>query len=106
MRMGHFRHRVTIQQQGAGQDAWGAPSAGWSEVVTTWAAIEDQSGADQFSAEHYRADVTHRVRIRYRSGLSPDMRILYDGREFDILHIVNVYERDRQLHLLCKERVN
>ena len=43
--------------------------------------------------------------MRYLSGIVPKMRVKVGSRIFDILSIINVDERNRELQLMCRESV-
>lgn len=105
MRAGELRHRVTIQQKSVTRDSFGAETVSWTDVAVVWAAIEPLQGREFFSAQQVNAEVTTRIRIRYRSGITPAMRVLFGSRAFDIQGIINIEERNRELHLMCKEVV-
>ncbi len=77
MRAGDLRHRVTIQQLTTTRDAEGVTTETWTNVATVWAAVEPLQGREYFQAQAVNAEVTTRVRIRYRAGIVPTMRILF-----------------------------
>ena len=64
-----------------------------STFATRWIAIVPLSGAEQLQAAAAEASVTHRIRMRYTSGLKPKMRIVADDRTFEIMSAV---ERGRR----------
>lgn len=47
--------------------------------------------------------VTHRIRIRYLSGITADMRIEHGSRHFDIRSLINPEERNRMIEILAEE---
>lgn len=98
-----FRHRVTLQQRAADQDEAGQPVDTWKDVATVWGAVEPLRGREYFAAAQVQAEVTTRIRIRYCRGIRPDMRVLYDGRLFNILSVIDPEERHRELQLMCRE---
>lgn len=100
-----FRHRVTIQELVTGQDEAGQPVDTWNDVATVWAAVEPLRGREYFAAAQVQAEVTTSIRIRYRKGIRPDMRVLYDGRLYNINAVIDPQERHRELQLMCKELV-
>jgi len=102
---GQFRHRVSVQQLAGGQDETGQEEAGWAEIAQRWASIEPLSGREFFQGKQLEAEVTVRIRMRYLRGLTPKMRVVYGARAFDVQHVINVEERNRELELLCIERV-
>lgn len=105
MRAGDLHHRVTIQQPVESQNSYGEPIATWQDVATVWAAIEPLQGRERFDAQQVVAQVDTRIRIRYRPGITPKMRVLFGTRVFDIQAVVEPETRRRELQLLCRERV-
>jgi len=106
MRIGDLRHRVTIQKTVETDDELKTPAVNWEDVVTVWAAVEPLSGREYILAHNVNAEITARIRIRYRPGITPGMRVLYKGRVFDIQAVIDVGERHRELHLMCVEVVD
>jgi SPP1 family predicted phage head-tail adaptor len=105
MRAGRLRHRVTIQQRAGTQDSYGQEDDDWNDVDTVWAAVEPLRGREFLEARREGAEVTTRIVTRYRSGITPAMRVSYDSRTFDIVSVINVDERDSELQLMCRELV-
>lgn len=107
MRAGTLRHRVTIQQKAVTRDSYGAEVVTWQDVATTWGAVEPLSGREYLAALQTQAEVTTRIRLRYRSDvtLQPEMRATWTGHVYDILAIVEVETRQREVHLMCREAV-
>lgn len=105
MRAGELRHRVTIQEKQVTHDAEGLSQETWVDVLEARAAIDYLSGREYWSAQAVNAEVSVRVRMRYRQGIVPQMRVAYRGRIFlDILAVIPA-ERDRELQLMCRESV-
>lgn len=102
---GRLHHRVTIQEHVTGQDEFGQPIDTWADVATVWAAVEPLRGREYFAAQQVNAEVTARIRTRYRKGVRPSMRVLYDGRLYDILSVIDPEERHQELQLMCREVV-
>lgn len=109
MLTGKLRHRITIQRLVAGsppQNAVGEPDVAWTDYVPAYASIDPVTGAEPFMAQQQFPKVSHKVRIRYRSGVTADMRVVFGARYFDIKAVLNWGERNRELLLLCEEGVN
>ena len=105
-RAGQLRHRVTIRAPGAPvPDGYGGHTPGPpTEVATVWAAVEPLEGTERLRAMQTQADATHRVRMRYRPGLTAAMDVVHRGRVLEVVSPpINVDERDRELVLLCRE---
>lgn len=100
-----FRHRITLQELVTGQDEAGQPVREWQDVATVWAAVEPLRGREYWAAAQVQSEVTTRIRIRYRSGIRPDMRVLYGGRVFNVTAVIDPEERHVELQLMCREVV-
>jgi SPP1 family predicted phage head-tail adaptor len=103
VRIGKLRHRITIERVTETRDTDGSVIETWSTYVTVQASIEPISGREYFAAQSTQADATHRISLRYLSGIVPKMRVKFGSRIFDILSIINVDERNRELQLMCRE---
>jgi SPP1 family predicted phage head-tail adaptor len=103
---GRRRKLVAIQEPVEGaQDALGQPAITWQLICQSWAAVEPFSGTERFAAGQVQAEVTHRVTILYRIGITPRCRIRFDDRTLQIAMVINREERGRELELLCVERI-
>lgn len=107
MRAGALRHRITIQQKTIGTDAFGGPTETWADVCTVNASIEPLNGRELILAQSVNAETTERIRIRYRSGITAAMRIVFGARLFNITAPpINPEERNRELILMVSEGLN
>lgn len=103
MNPGQLRHRIIIQKQITTQDNFGEQYEEWNDITTVWANINPISGREFFAAETVNSEITHKVRLRYREDIKPDMRISYKGRIFRIESVINEFEKNKVLQLMCKE---
>jgi SPP1 family predicted phage head-tail adaptor len=85
-------------------DEYGQPLDDYVPVATVWAAIEPLRGREYFAVMSEHAEVTTRIRIRYREGIDRTMRVQYRDSEFEILHIIHPEFGRKELQLMCKER--
>lgn len=104
MAAGELKHRIAIQGITRTADGQGGYTEAWSDVVTVWAKIEALSGRELWQAQQVQSAVTHRITIRYRSDITPAMRIKYGARYFNVDAVINPDEGKEQLQLLCKEQ--
>lgn len=106
---GKLRHRVRIQRPVGTRDDYGEPAhanADWETVTTAWAAIEPLSGRELWQARQAQARGDIRVRLRHSAdvaGVDSTHRVLFGARALNIDHVLNLGERDREVHLLCVE---
>lgn len=103
---GTLRHRITIQQAQDTQNSYGEPVPTWITFATVWASIEPLSGRELSTYRSIGGTETHKVTMRYLSGLDLDtMQISYNNRTFSINSISNTEERNYELVLTCTEYV-
>lgn len=105
MRAGELRHRVTIQISTEPQNTYGEGVPIWTTFDNVWAAIEPLSGREYWAAQQENAEVNTRIRIRNKQGITPKMRVSWGNRIYDIMTVIRVNERDREIHLMCREVV-
>jgi SPP1 family predicted phage head-tail adaptor len=109
MEIGNLRQRITIRAKTRTPDDSGGHSEAWSDLATVWAKVENAAGAlgtgsrSLFERMGLQTIYTHRMTIRYRTGIEDYQRVLYDGKEYEIHAIENIGERDEYLRLYCKE---
>ena len=103
MRAGALRHRVALQSVGTTYDDYGDLSDSWSTAASVWAAIDPVSGREKDISGELSGVVTHKIKISYRASVSPQNRITFDSRTFQVESVRNWQERDIYLELLCKE---
>jgi SPP1 family predicted phage head-tail adaptor len=82
---GRLRHRVTIQRPVTVQNiTTGQLSTSWTNVAQNIAAaIEPLSAREFTAAQAMQSEITTRIVIRYRPGLTASMRILHGSRIYN-----------------------
>ena len=81
-----LRHRVIIQQYikgGRDDDGFELPSR-WTQHLKLWAKITPLSTKDLLSAQAADSEVAARMKVRYRTDIDTDMRVIWKGRIFAI----------------------
>lgn len=99
MQAGKLNHRITIQAPVTGQDAFGEPLAGWTDVVTVWACIVDVNGREYLAAAATQNAVQTKITIRHRDGVLPAMRAVHGIHQYNIEAVLT--QRDGSLLLMC-----
>jgi len=107
MNPGKLNRRITIQQLPDNVDQFNTPEPDtvWRDVARVWAAVEPLSGREYIILQNVSAEVTTRIKMRYRPGIKPDMRVLYAGRVYDIHAVLDIEEAHKEMHLMCVERI-
>lgn len=113
---GKLRHRIVISQPTATQDTFGGTQIGQDTVIATvWGSVEALGGRELYAAQQKVSDVTHRITIRWMSGIRALMVCRFEteptgdpllNRFFQIQAVENPDERRHILTLLCIERDN
>lgn len=96
--------RIKFQSPAIGQDEYGAPLTGWTDVATVWASIEDLSGREFIAANATQNGVQTKITIRYRAGVLPAMRAVHGAVVYSIEAVLG--QNRRELLLMCSRGVN
>lgn len=102
--IGKLRHRIVLEQPLRSATEGGAASISWQPIAECFAEVSPQRGREVFESEQISGRVTHRITLRYRAGVSPEMRFRMSARIFEILSVRHVDERGRWLECDCEER--
>lgn len=105
MNTGKKRHPVMLQRATTSRDTFGQTIETWSDVGKVWAAIEPATGREVLTSREVIADVTHKLTTRYRPDVTPQMRVKFGERVFDIQAAFDPDDRGKELLLLCREMV-
>ena len=102
IRPGEMRERVSVQQATPTVNSIGESTLTWTTLKTVWAAVNGVSSSEALVDGQQESRITHRVRLRYISGLKHTDRFLWRGR---ILQIVSLLEyANRSEHVaVCEE---
>jgi SPP1 family predicted phage head-tail adaptor len=102
IRPGEMRERVTVQQATPTVNSIGESTLTWNTLTTVWAAVNGVSSSEALVDGQQESRITHRVRLRYITGLKHTDRFLWRGR---ILQIVSLLEyANRSEHVaVCEE---
>ena len=107
-RVGSLRNKITIQNTDLTTDNHGGFSTGRSTHVTAFAKITPKAGREIFnesSGEKVQNPHTFEFLIRYRSGITTTMRILFGSRTFNIVKINDENDYNNFITLTAVENV-
>lgn len=98
-------HVVTLQEQEHEQDpATGAVSVTWADwLVDEPAEFVPVSGREFIQSAGKQAQVSARATIRWRAGVDPSMRLIFDGRAYNIQAVLPDPSARRWLTLMVSE---
>jgi len=104
-RAGKLRHRIVVETFTETVSNLGEVSRSWSTSTTRWASIKATAHREEERNRQIEDRATHWVTMRHVDGLSPNDRLKYGSRVFNILSVDNVEERDRKMLVRCVEVV-
>lgn len=102
MQAGQLDQQLTLQAPSAARDALGGEVRTWSDVATLWGTVDAITGREVHAAQQLHAEVTLRVRLRYRADITAEHRLMMDGAPLAI-HAVLPVGRHEMLTLLCSQ---
>ena len=111
MNPGKLNKRITIKKLPASQDSFGDQAeitdvSQLDDIATVWASIMPLRGRDLLAAEKFNSEITHRIQIRYRPGITAAILIIFNSRTFKLIGPpINVSEQNVLIELMCKELV-
>ena len=102
MRAGRLDQRVTVEQLVTIGDSWGGTVEAWAPLMSVWAAVEPLVGREYLAAQAAQSEVTARVTMRYRPGITAQDRVIHNGTTYNIVSLIDVRSGHRELVLMCK----
>ena len=100
---GKLRHRLAIQSHTEARDSFGGSTKTWATQKTVWGSVRPMSGKELVNAQQVDSRVTHRIVIRFYSGLDTTYRFLFGTRVFNIVSVLNIQERNKLLVITAIE---
>lgn len=95
-RIGTLRHRVTFQVLTETPDGQGGFTSTWADIgvnPTVWGEIIPAKTYERFFSQQIQYQRTHQVTIRYRTDITQTMRMVFEGRIFQIKSVRAPEER-------------
>lgn len=93
MQAGQLDRLITLQGKTSTQDDHGGVVEAWAKVADIWAQYLAGGGNERFASAQVYAETQGRFRIRWRSGVTPQHRIVFDGKEWDIIAVDEIGRR-------------
>ena len=106
---GAFNHQIDIQSYTQSKDASGGQVKTWGTIVASpFVSINNLSGVEKDATRHGGEVAISRTifTMHYITGITEDMRVVHEGRYYDINHVNNYFEKNHYLILTCKTGVN
>lgn len=106
MKAGDLRQSIILQVSQRTKNTMGEWCDSWTSWQTVYAAIEPLSGKRYLEGKQLNAEVDGVVRIRWRPGVLPTMRILFGSRILQIVSLVTPKERKESIEIYYKEALD
>lgn len=108
MQAGKLRHLVTIQEPVKTQNpGTGDVNNDWRDLVNVFAEVTPLSAREFIAAQASQGEITTRITIRFRNGITRQHRILFRGVIYNIEGVLPDAKSGREyLTLPCSEGVN
>ena len=103
MRAGELDRDIELQRRVDSVSSSGEPEATWETISVEYASASWVQGSERFAASQALAEVDVEFRIRWRDGVSPVLRVLFQGTQYDILVVKEIGRREG-LSLYAKAR--
>jgi len=103
LKIGDLRHRILFQAEIPVDDQHHGHTIIWKDVATVWALVEPVSGREFFYSQQLKNTITHKIKIRFRSDINVELRIVFGTRIMKIESMINIQEGDRFMELRCIE---
>lgn len=94
MRSEKLDRRIVIQSFSSSRDSYGQPVRTWSTFATVWAGVKLNVGKEIFASKDKVKERVVDFKIRYRTDITNEMRILYNSNYYEIEDVVELGRED------------
>lgn len=102
-----YNKKIIFQVLTEKSDKIGNCAQAWEDFFTAWASVSSVGGREYYSASQVNSqnDVVFKTRYsrKIANFLTSEIRILYNGKTYDIKHIEDYQEQHRQLVFRTEE---
>ena len=105
IRAGSMRHVLDIEQSVLDTTPEGEEIQIWSKLSSARASINPINGTESFLTDQLRNEVSHKIGMRYKKLLPTNNRLIFEGRIFEIIAILNFQEKKSNILILVNEKV-
>lgn len=103
--LGTLTDRVVLKRKITTDEAEGGETAVFSALATVWARVRPLGTRQSFDSDARGQSVSHSVVMRFRTDLKAGDRIVYRGRDLEVLGTSDLNGRRAYLSCQCSERV-
>ncbi len=112
MNVGQYDQSVVLQRRIEERTARGEAVITYIDGNRVWASVEPLTGRELYQAQQTQSEITTRIRMHWRRGVTERMRIKHctsyqDPATFDVYDVLSVIDwksAHKELHLMCARR--
>ncbi|WP_338722959.1 phage head closure protein [Devosia sp. XK-2] len=101
--IGTLTDRVQLKRRETSSDGVGGHERLYVPVTHLWARVRSLSGRQGTNADGRVVAISHSVVLRFRNDVSPGDRIVYRGRNLDVVSMADLNGRRAYLSCACSE---
>jgi SPP1 family predicted phage head-tail adaptor len=106
VRSGDLDRRVGILALTTTQDTAGQEVESYSQIAEVWAEVVDLRGGEAFAAASVNSQMVTRFRLRWRTDITTEHRLRFDGRDYDIIQKPIEIGRKAGLEIMARARTD
>ena len=104
MNIGRLNKRVDIMGYVTSKDEMGQSKQSLQKLATVWADIKPMRGSELYEVGRLQSKMTHRIYIRYLPDVTTSNWIVYNGKRFNIVSVVNPDYENKYLEIYAEYR--
>ncbi len=101
--IGAMRDRIEVQSVTETKDGIGSPVQSWATLYTLWADVRQASNSETWRRQQMQSAAGWTIVIRYHADLTPQMRVKWNSRVFQIRGLENPDTVKRFLVIAAEE---
>jgi len=101
--IGLFRKRIDILSQTRIDDGAGGASLSWAPIEAAWAGVERLASTRDFAGDRRTQVRRIAATIRWRASAMPGRRIRLEARDYEIMSVESLDDKERRVVLVCEE---
>lgn len=107
MNTGSLNKFAEIQSIGTTTNDFGEIEQGqFTKFKDVYCSITPINGKESFLSNTDFSTVSHKIRIRYTSGINASQRLVFRGRIFEFIYLRDIEEQNKEIEILAKEKIN
>lgn len=103
MRAGTLSQRITLEKPSVTTDPTWGTTPGWVTGAEAWASVLPVVADEQSGKQGVQSGTTYEVRLRFNPEVSSEWRVLWRQKVLDIVSVVDVGGRRRELLIRAVE---